>query len=330
MSENARHPQPQRHPDRVPADTAAVTLTAAAAVMPTLLSAQGMISVGIDVLRLTAAVAIALAVFLELALVSSALLARSAVLRGRSARADLLSTWVFSTVSGVFSAAHELVGQPDTHGVTTWQLDARSTLAAAVRIAAPLVAAWLWHRILTGDRHSADSAPTRREAKRHRLMLAVATAALDLQRTRQARPTSRAALRARRRLDRHHRSLLRHVPATDHRLSGQLTLWLTEVGRVHHLHAQLTSESTPLPHVPADTPDDSELFAADTSSPSADGPTARLAVTVDLVRRDDTVSGQDVADAFTQRGWRATPRTGQRWLAKARASLAADAEPASG
>ena len=329
MSENARHPQPQRHPDRLSADGAAVALTAAAAVMPTLLSAQGMISVGIDVLRLTAAVAVALAVFLELALVSSALLARSAVLRGRSARADLLSTWVFSTVSGAFSAAHELVGQPDTHGVTTWQLDARSALAAAVRIAAPLVAAWLWHRILTGDRHNTDSAPTRREAKRHRLMLAVATAALDLQRTRQAQPGSRAALRARRRLDRHHRVLLRHVPATDQRLSGQLSLWLTEVGRVHHLDAQLTFESSPLRPLPGDTPGDSELDGAD-PSPSADGPSARLAVAVALVRSDDTVSGQDVADVFTQRGWAATPRTGQRWLAKARASLAATPSSASG
>ena len=321
MSEKARHPQPQRQPDRVSADTAAVALTAAAAVMPTLLSAQGMISVGIDVLRLTAAVAVALAVFLELALVSSALLARSAVLRGRSARADLLSTWVFSTVSGVFSAAHELVGQPDTHGVTTWQLDARSALAAAVRVAAPLVAAWLWHRILTGDRHSADSAPTRREAKRHRLMLAVATAALDLQRTRQARPGSRAALRARRRLDRHHRALLRHVPATDPRLSGHLTMWLNEVGRVHHLDAQLTSGLLLLGDVPADSTPDSTMNT-DHTEPAADSPSARLDVAVALVRRDDTVSGQDVADDFTHRGWPATPRTGQRWLAKARASLA--------
>jgi hypothetical protein len=329
MSENARHPRAERHRDRVPADTAAVTLTAAAAVMPTLLSAQGMISVGIDVLRLTATVAVALAVFLELALVSSALLARSAVLRGRSARADLLSTWVFSMVSGVFSAAHELVGQPDLHGVTTWQLDARSTLAAAVRVAAPLVAAWLWHRILTGDRHSADSAPTRREAKRHRLMLAVATAALDLQRTRQARPASRAALRARRRLDLHHRRLLRHVPATDPRLSGQLSSWLTEVGRVHHLDAQLTSESSPIPGISGDTRGDSEIHT-DETPPPADGPSARLAVAVALVRRDDTVSGQDVADAFTHRGWPATPRTGQRWLAKARASLATAPSSASG
>ncbi len=329
MSENARHPQTERHPDRVPADTAAVTLTAAAAVMPTLLSAQGMISVGIDVLRLTAAVAVALAVFLELALVSSALLARSAVLRGRSARADLLSTWVFSTVSGAFSAAHELVGRPDTHGVTTWQLDARSALAAAVRVAAPLVAAWLWHRILTGDRHSTDSAPTRREAKRHRLMLAVATAALDLQRTRQARPGSRAALRARRRLDRHHRTLLRHVPATDHRLSGQLTLWLTEVGRVHHLDAQLTSGLLPLGDVPADSTPDSTMNT-DHTEPAADCPSARLDVAVALVRRDHTVSGHDVADAFTQKGWPATPRTGQRWLAKARASLTAAPSSASG
>ena len=82
-------PDPARLPDppQKPAPSVegvAVTLTAAAALMPTLLSAQGMISVGADVLGLAVAVALSLAVFLELALVSSVLLARAAVFRGRS------------------------------------------------------------------------------------------------------------------------------------------------------------------------------------------------------------------------------------------------------
>lgn len=85
------------------------------------------------------------------------------------------------------------------------------------------------------------------------------------------------------------------------RPSGQLSLWLTEVGQVHHLDAQLTSEETPLRGITGDTPADNELDSADTS-PSAAGPSARLAFAVALVRRDDTVSGPDVADAFTQRG----------------------------
>jgi len=319
-------PQPirPRRPAGLSADAAAIWLTAAAAVMPTLLSAQGMISVGIDVLGLAPAVAVALAVFLELALVSSALLARAAVLRGRSARADLLATWVFSGVSGLFSATHELVGPADQAGLRDWQLDARSALAAGVRVAAPLVAAWLWHRILTGDRHDHDTTPTRREAKRHRLMLAVATAGLDLQRVRQLKPDSRAALRAHRRLDRHHRTLLKHVPATDEQLSGQLSQWLTEVGRVELLGAHFPSEHHARPtgqpvrsRVLSDTAPDTHKVV--------DDPAARLQVAVALVRHEPTASGQDVADAFLQRGWNATPRTGQRWLARARAELASSA-----
>ena len=302
----------------------AVILTAVAALMPTLLSAQGMISVGVDVLGLAVAVALCLAVFLELALVSSALLARAAVFRGRSARADLVSTWVFSVISGMFSAAHELLGPAGEAGLRDWQIDARAALAAGVRVAAPLVAAWLWHRILTGDRHDRDTAPTRREAKRHRLMLAVATAGLDLHRVRQVQPNSRATLRAHRRLDRHHRTLLKHIPATDEQLSGQLSQWLSEVGRVEHLAGHFASRDVFPDANATECLVPGRDLAAD-SAAAVDDPAARLEVAVALVRRDQTVSGQDVADAFTQRGWKATPRTGQRWLAKARTSLAAAA-----
>lgn len=302
-------------------DRAAVTLTALAALMPTLLSAQGMISVGIDVLRLAAAVAVALAVFLELALVSSALLARSAVRQGRSGSGDLTATWVFSTVSGVFSAGHELVGPADPLGLRTWQLDARSGLAAGVRIAAPLVAAWLWHRILTGDRHDTDHARTRREATRHRLMHAVATAALDLQRAQQHRPKSLSSLRARRRLDRHHRNLLRHVPATDSQLPGQLQRWLTEIGRVDGLALSVSVPSRQGGDIeaPAELEGVREQAVAEVA---LDDAAARLAVAVSLITDSSgPVSGHEVAEAFRQRGWPATPRTGQRWLARARTEL---------
>lgn len=302
-------------------DRPAVILTALAALMPTLLSAQGMISVGIDVLRLAAAVAVALAVFLELALVSSALLARSAVRQGRSGSGDLTATWVFSTVSGCFSAAHELVGPADPLGLRTWQLDARAGLAAGVRIAAPLVAAWLWHRILTGDRHDTDGAPTRREARRNRLMHGVATAALDMKRAQQHRPNSLRTLRARRRLDRCHRTLLRHVPATDTQLPGQLQRWLTEIGRVDHLVFAVALPA----HQGGDVDLPAKLEAVQTDSAvnaAVDDSAARLAVAVSLIADSSgPVSGHDVAAAFRQRGWPATPRTGQRWLARARTEL---------
>ena len=89
------------------AQSVAVVLTATAALMPTLLSADGMIGVGTDLLDLRLVVAAGLAVFLELALVSSALMARSMVQEGRSARLDVAATWAFSGLSGAISATHE-------------------------------------------------------------------------------------------------------------------------------------------------------------------------------------------------------------------------------
>ena len=158
-------------------------------------------------------------------------------------------------------------------------------------------------------------------AKRHRLILAVATAGLDLQRVRQVRPNSRAALRAHRRLDRHHRTLLKHIPATDEQLSGQLSQWLSEVGRVEHLAGHFTcgpvaKESDGIAHALTQGGVETDTVTL------ADDPAARLQLAVALVRDDQTVSGHDVATAFLQRGWKATPRTGQRWLARARAELA--------
>jgi hypothetical protein len=92
------------------AQSLSVRAAAATAVVPTALAAQGMVMVGRDALGLALGFALALAVFLELALVSSALLARAAAMAGRPAGADAAAVWVFSAVSGLFSAAHELIG----------------------------------------------------------------------------------------------------------------------------------------------------------------------------------------------------------------------------
>ena len=69
--------------------------------------------VGRDALGLSLMFAVALAAFLELALISSALLARASAMAGRPASADAVAVWVFSAVSGRFSAAHELIGNLD-------------------------------------------------------------------------------------------------------------------------------------------------------------------------------------------------------------------------
>src|SRR5664279_5281410 len=106
------------------AQTLPLRAAAATAVVPTALAAQGMVMVGRDALGLPLAFAMALAAFLELALISSALLARAAAMAGRPAGADAAAVWVFSAVSGLFSAAHELIGPPDSAtGQRGWQHD---------------------------------------------------------------------------------------------------------------------------------------------------------------------------------------------------------------
>ena len=95
------------------AQSLSLRAAATTAVVPTALAAQGMVMVGRDALGLSLTFAIALAAFLELALISSALLARASAMAGRPASADAVAVWVFSAVSGVFSAAHELIGPLD-------------------------------------------------------------------------------------------------------------------------------------------------------------------------------------------------------------------------
>jgi hypothetical protein len=90
-----------------------------------------MVMVGHDALGLRLAFAVALAAFLELALISNALLARAAAMAGRPAGADAAAVWVSSAVSGLFSAAHELIGPLDpASGQWGWQHDSLSLLAA--------------------------------------------------------------------------------------------------------------------------------------------------------------------------------------------------------
>ena len=61
----------------------ATVVASLAAVVPTVLAAQGMAALAMDVLGFSLIAAVALAGFLELALISSALLARASALAGR-------------------------------------------------------------------------------------------------------------------------------------------------------------------------------------------------------------------------------------------------------
>ncbi|MHB8185778.1 MAG: hypothetical protein ACYDDU_06755 [Dermatophilaceae bacterium] len=212
------------------AQSLSLRAAATTAVVPTALAAQGMVMVGRDALGLSLTFAVALAAFLELALISSALLARASAMAGRPASADAVAVWVFSAVSGLFSAAHELIGPLDPPtGQRGWQHDSLSLLAAGVRIAAPLVAAWLWERVLVSARREA-AARSAAQIRRDRRLLAFAKAAQTLRRLLKSQTASeRQVRRAHRRFDRRHVALLRRVPATDPKLRAAIQEWLTEL-----------------------------------------------------------------------------------------------------
>src|SRR5665811_1888328 len=134
----------------------ATVVTCAASTVPTVLAMQGMASLAVDLLHFPVVVAIALAGFLELALISFALLTRASALAGRPGGVDAAAVWGVSLASGTFSALHELVG-PAIGNTRAWQVDPGSLLAACVRLTAPLVAALLWERVLTAARREHEA-----------------------------------------------------------------------------------------------------------------------------------------------------------------------------
>lgn len=223
--------------DAVKARRQATVVAAVGAVVPTVLAAQGMASLAIDVLGFPLVAAVALASFLELALVASALLARAAALAGRPGGADAVAVWVVSATSGLLAGVHELtVTAPD--GTTTWNADPGSALAAVVRVAAPLVAAWLWERVLQAAR-AEQAERTLAEVRRDRRFLAVARAALAVRRLREYGVDGRRHRLAQFRMERAHLAALRAAPPSD-----QLGDVLAAVGEVDHL-----PDATSVPHL---------------------------------------------------------------------------------
>ncbi|MCH8614484.1 hypothetical protein [Arsenicicoccus dermatophilus] len=327
-----------------------VTTTAAAAI-PTVLSAQGMVSVGTSALHLGTATAVGLAGFLELALVASALAARDATTRGRSARVDLAATWVLSAVSGALSALHEVVTPA---GVV---LTPMAGLAALVRVVAPLVACWLWHRVVAGD---ADAHAVRtwgeRQSDAARLRVAVAARAVALEDT----PA------ARRRLDRAHRAMLRrHQDVT----AEQVTATVAALALVDELPAlarrvaparpaaptdlrpveqperpeqveQVETDARPAPVVTAQVTDDvptvlvvgpepvayaggdddhGDHLAGHLTDPDTDTDADPLAVALAVVdEHGDAATGPMVRDALAADGLAVSESTARRWLRRAR------------
>jgi hypothetical protein len=270
------------------AQSLSVRAAAATAVVPTALAAQGMVMVGRDALGLPLGFALALAAFLELALISSALLARACAMAGRPAGADAIAVWVFSAVSGIFSAAHELIGPPDpATGQRGWQHNSLSLLAAGVRIPAPLVAAWLWERVLVSARRQAAARSAAQIRADHRL-LAFARGAQTLRRLLNSPTATQPQIRrAHRQFDRRHVALLRHVPATDPALRATIQTWLTELFSADTLYLDWTPPSiqnlSDTPARAADSPDtrvhptDISTSAASTATELSAGVTDTLA-----------------------------------------------------
>lgn len=131
----ARRTRPARtaRPDR--GRRLETVLTVGAAGIATGVSSSGMWRVFGDALHMSGPARVAVFGFVELAVAVSAIRARRAVRETGSTGVDGAAVWVLAGLSAALSA-----------------LDADSGAAVLLRLAAPLVAAWLWERGLAPDR----------------------------------------------------------------------------------------------------------------------------------------------------------------------------------
>ncbi|MEV5409961.1 hypothetical protein AB0K60_14125 [Thermopolyspora sp. NPDC052614] len=111
-------------------------LTIVAASIATGVSAQGMWRFSGDVLGFDGPLRLLLFAFIEVAVITSAVRARRNMRENFSAGIDGIAVWALTSLSAVLSA-----------------MDARSLAEAVFRLAAPLVAAWLWERGMAIERH---------------------------------------------------------------------------------------------------------------------------------------------------------------------------------
>ncbi|WP_241020064.1 hypothetical protein [Thermobispora bispora] len=111
------------------------SLTIVAASIATAVSAQGMWRFFGDVLGFDGPLRILLFAFIEVAVVTSAVRARRSMRENYSAGIDGIAVWVLTGLSAVLAS-----------------MDARTLPEAIFRLAAPLVAAWLWERGMAIER----------------------------------------------------------------------------------------------------------------------------------------------------------------------------------
>ncbi|GAA4530822.1 MULTISPECIES: hypothetical protein [Nonomuraea] len=111
-------------------------LTIVAASIATGVSAQGMWRFSGDVLGLDGPLRLLLFAFIEVAIITSAVRARRNMRENFSAGIDGIAVWALTCLTAVLSS-----------------MDASSFPEAVFRLAAPLVAAWLWERGMAIERH---------------------------------------------------------------------------------------------------------------------------------------------------------------------------------
>ncbi|GII57393.1 hypothetical protein Pth03_57820 [Planotetraspora thailandica] len=111
-------------------------LTIVAASIATGVSAQGMWRFSGDVLKFDGPLRLLLFAFIEVAVITSAVRARRNMRENYSAGIDGIAVWALTCLSAVLSS-----------------MDADSLAEAIFRLAAPLVAAWLWERGMAIERH---------------------------------------------------------------------------------------------------------------------------------------------------------------------------------
>ncbi|GAA3027079.1 hypothetical protein [Streptosporangium longisporum] len=111
-------------------------LTVVAASIATGVSAQGMWRFSGDVLGFDGPLRLLLFAFIEIAVITSAVRARRSVQAKLPAGVDGVAVWVLTGLTAVLSS-----------------MDARSVAETIFRLAAPLVAAWLWERGMAIERH---------------------------------------------------------------------------------------------------------------------------------------------------------------------------------
>lgn len=212
----------------VKAREVATAWTYFAAVLATVLAVQGMVLFWHEVIGMVLWASVILAGVLEFTLVASALWDRVAAMRGRSTRAT--ATWIVAAASGILAGIHE-VARPMPGGGSAWTFEPFTILAAIARVVPPLLAAWLWHKLLVEAGHEAEGR-SMSEVRRSKRMHRVARLAHDARRMEKRLAGSKGNLllelklaRTKKRQDRAYDRLLKVISATDPRLGPELDAW---------------------------------------------------------------------------------------------------------